>query len=386
MNQEIKTLFKELSCCVLVPTYNNEKTVGDLLSNILCYCDDVIVVDDGSTQATKDILKHFEDRITLHSEDKNRGKGAALKVGFKKAEELGFRYTITIDSDGQHFPEDLELFLNKIKENPDAMILGARNMEQDGIPRKSSFGHKFSNFWFWFETGLKVPDTQTGYRLYPLREVQKLSLFTNRFEFEIEIIVKLAWNSVPVLDVPVKVVYDMENRVTHFRPFQDFARVSLINIYLVVLTLLWHLPIRLFVRGGLWRAIKTEANKPEESAVSKASAIGVGVFCGILPIWGFQMWTALAIAWPFKLNKVMVIAASNISIPPLIPFILYGSYVTGGILMGNESPLLFNRSLVLENVKVNLIQYLIGSSALAIAAGLLSLGMSYLIILAIRKK
>ena len=114
-------------------------------------------------------------------------------------------------------------------------------MSQDGIPKKSSFGNKFSNFWFWFETGIKLDDTQSGYRLYPLQFIPK-RFFTKKFEFEIEVIVRTAWNGIPVKNVPVNVLYDPNERVSHFRPFKDFTRISILNTILVFVTLFYIKP------------------------------------------------------------------------------------------------------------------------------------------------
>jgi glycosyltransferase involved in cell wall biosynthesis len=95
----------------------------------------------------------------------NQGKGNGLKTGFRKAKELGYDYAITIDSDGQHYPDDIPVFVEALlQEKEDVLLIGNRNMSQDGIPKKSSFGNRFSNFWFWFETGIKLEDTQSGYR------------------------------------------------------------------------------------------------------------------------------------------------------------------------------------------------------------------------------
>ena len=141
--------FRAHNCCVLIPTYNNEKTVERVINGVLEYCKDVIVVNDGATDSTPEIIDRYKDQITLIQHPHNIGKGRALRNGFKKAIELGFDYAITIDSDGQHFPENLPDFLKASIENPDALIMGTRNMDQEGVPGKSSFGNKFSNFWFY---------------------------------------------------------------------------------------------------------------------------------------------------------------------------------------------------------------------------------------------
>ncbi len=242
MTSIIQERFRQLKVCVLVPTYNNAGTLGDVVRDILHYTDQVIVINDGSTDRTGDILTAFP-QIHPIGYSKNRGKGWALRRGFKKAIELGFDYSISIDSDGQHFAEDLPKFLIQLEQTPNCLIIGARNMGQAGIPVKSSFGNKFSNFWYRLETGYKMEDTQCGYRLYPLRALQKMQFFTRRFEFEIEVIVRAAWKGIPITAVPVRIFYEEKaKRISHFRPFRDFARISILNTVLVVIALLYIKP------------------------------------------------------------------------------------------------------------------------------------------------
>lgn len=239
--------FVKHKACVLVPTYNNQGTLKHVLDSVLEYTDRIVVVNDGSTDATSEILKAYE-YLHIVSYQKNVGKGWALRQGFSKALELGFDYAITIDSDGQHFAEDLPKFLDKLDEVPGTLAIGARNMEQSSVPGKSSFGNKFSNFWFWVETGLKLPDTQSGYRLYPIFRMRDMKFFTRKFEFEIEVIVRAAWRNIPVTAVPVKVFYaPREMRVSHFRPFKDFSRISVLNTVLVTIALFYINPRNFFL-------------------------------------------------------------------------------------------------------------------------------------------
>ncbi len=119
-------------------------------------------------------------------------------------------------------------------------------MTQENVPKKSSFGNKFSNFWFWFETGTKLEDTQSGYRLYPLQKIPK-NYFTNKFEFEIEVIVRTAWKGIAVKNIPIQVLYDPTERVSHFRPFRDFTRISILNTILVAIAIFYIKPIRFFL-------------------------------------------------------------------------------------------------------------------------------------------
>lgn len=246
--------FAQFKVCVLIPTYNNAKTLPQVLSSVLQHTGQVIVVNDGSTDATVDLLKGFPQVEVVHAK-KNKGKGQALRTGFAKAVERGYDYAITIDSDGQHFADDLPVFLEALEKNPSAIVIGARDMGQEGIPGKSSFGNKFSNFWFWVETGIHLPDTQSGYRLYPVRLMKDISWVTVKYEFEIETIVRSAWKGIPVTSVPIKVFYpDQKERVSHFRPFKDFSRISVLNTVLVLIALLYIKPRDLF------RAIKKKTS------------------------------------------------------------------------------------------------------------------------------
>jgi glycosyltransferase involved in cell wall biosynthesis len=246
MSGSTQERFRDLKVCVLMPTYNNQRTLKHVLDSVLSYTDQVIVVNDGSTDATSDILKSYT-TLDVVSYEKNVGKGWALRKGFERARNLGYDYVISIDSDGQHFADDLPQFLTAIEQAPGALAIGARNMEQSSVPGKSSFGNKFSNFWFWVETGLKLPDTQSGYRLYPIYRMKDINFITKKFEFEIEVIVRAAWCGIDVIPVPVKVFYaEKESRISHFRPFKDFSRISVLNTVLVTLTILYIRPRNLF--------------------------------------------------------------------------------------------------------------------------------------------
>ncbi|GGG47564.1 DUF2062 domain-containing protein [Epilithonimonas arachidiradicis] len=363
---EVQNAISEKKICVLIPTYNNEKTLKRVIDGVLDYTGNIIVINDGSTDSTPKILKNYP-QITVVSLPENKGKGNGLKIGFRKAQELGYHYAITIDSDGQHYPDDIPVFVEALlSEKEDVLLIGNRNMSQDGIPRKSSFGNNFSNFWFWFETGIKLQDTQSGYRLYPLKKIPK-KFFTPKFEFEIEIIVRTAWKHVPVKNVPVKVLYDPAERVSHFRPFRDFTRISILNTILVFITIFYIIPrnfFRNFKKKSLRKFIKEDVLESDGSNRIKAFSIALGTFIGLSPFWGFQTLIVISLAVVFKLNKVLAFVFSNISLPPFIPFIIAASLFIGAPFVSGESDFL-NHDLDFELVKNNLLQYVIGSFILA---------------------
>lgn len=355
-----------LKVCVIIPTYNNQRTLKRLIDSVLEQSPYVIIVNDGSTDSTSEILKNYEHLTQIHH-PKNAGKGIALRNGFKKALELGYDYAITIDSDGQHFASDIPNFLEEIEANGESLLIGSRNMKHESVPGKSSFGNTFSNFWFWFETGIRLEDTQSGYRLYPLRKIPK-KYFTNKFEFEIEVIVRSAWKGIRVKNIPIQVLYDPTERVSHFRPFKDFTRISILNTVLVVIALLYIKPrdfFRKLKKKGFKKFLLENILESDDSNAKKALSIALGVFVGISPFWGFQTVIVLFLAVLFKLNKAISFAFSNISFPPLIPFIIYGSLKIGGFFVSSQTPLLLTSALTFEDVKNNIAQYLIGSFILA---------------------
>ena len=167
----------------------------------------------------------------------NQGKGVALKTGFQEALRLGYSYAVTLDADGQHHPEDVPVLLAQKGEK--TLVVGSRSIR--GKDGRSSFANKFSNFWFTLYTWIKLPDTQTGYRLYPLKNLPSLRLLSARYEAELTLLVFSAWKGLKLVPVPVQVEYP-EDRVTHFRPGKDFTRISILNTLLLFVALFYGYP------------------------------------------------------------------------------------------------------------------------------------------------
>jgi glycosyltransferase involved in cell wall biosynthesis len=356
----------DINGCVIIPTCNNDKTVERLINSVLQIIpkNRIIVVNDGATDSTSAILSKFSTDLLILKNETNRGKGYSLRKGFKKAIELGFANAITLDSGGQHYSTDIPKMILAAYQSKGAVIMGSRNMSQEGVPNKSSLGNKFSNFWFKLETWISLPDTQTGFRIYPLKPLKDLRLFTRKFELEIEVIVRLAWKQIKFIPVSIEVKYDPEERVSPFRSGCDLFRISVLNSVLVLGALFYYYPKKLFSKETFAK-IKLEAVKPEESNLRKSLSIAFGVFMGIFPIWGFQLLVGIPLAVLFRMNKVLFITAANISIPPMIPFIIYLSLLTGsmfGFGTVEFSDLLdFSSSAVQQNLK----QYFIGAILLS---------------------
>lgn len=391
LKPEITEAFEHLKVCVIIPTYNNAPTIASIINNVLEYTPNLLVINDGSTDGTRKIIAEIPNIYTVNYEP-NRGKGRALRTGFKKAIELGYQYAITIDSDGQHFAKDLPVFIKKLQEEGPALIMGARNMSTaENVPGKSSFGNKFSNFWYKVETGIDLPDTQTGYRLYPLKPIGKMRFFTKKYEFEIEVIVRLAWAGVKVVSVPITVYYPpAAERISHFRPFKDFSRISIVNTLLVTICFFYIWPrnfFRFFFRNKNWKQdLKNVLLRPGETDFTKANSVAFGGFMGIVPIWGFQLLLGIPAAHFLKLNKTLFIIAANVSLPPLIPVIVFLSFLMGKPFMGERAVnLSFSDGLTLQTMWVHIEQYIYGAVLLALVVALIFWILTYIFLKTYRK-
>lgn len=242
---------EENEVCAVIPTYQNAKTLLKVVADVHRVVDTVFVVDDGSNDGTAALLdkatgNERPEKVLTHP--KNCGKGAALKTGLTYARQQGFRYAVTVDADGQHRADDIPALLKAVEEEPDALAIGSRGLQHEDMPAKSTFANRFSNFWFALQTLQRLPDTQSGLRVYPLRRLHGLRWMSARYEAELTLLVFSAWAGVKLLPVPVSVYYPpRDQRVTHFRPGRDFTRISVLNTLLCFLMVVYGWP-RIFCR------------------------------------------------------------------------------------------------------------------------------------------
>lgn len=242
---------EENEVCAVIPTYQNAKTLLKVVADVHRVVDTVFVVDDGSNDGTAALLdkatgNERPEKVLTHP--KNCGKGAALKTGLTYARQQGFRYAVTVDADGQHRADDIPALLKAVEEEPDALAIGSRGLQHENMPAKSTFANRFSNFWFALQTLQRLPDTQSGLRVYPLRRLHGLRWMSARYEAELTLLVFSAWAGVKLLPVPVSVYYPpRDQRVTHFHPGRDFTRISVLNTLLCFLMVVYGWP-RIFCR------------------------------------------------------------------------------------------------------------------------------------------
>jgi|TARA_R110002012_G_scaffold273585_1_gene459566 glycosyltransferase involved in cell wall biosynthesis len=365
---------QQLKCCVVMATYNNEITLPKILDGVLAYTEAIILVNDGSTDLAEELLVNYQTITILHL-PKNKGKGNALKKGFKKALEMGYERAITLDTDGQHFPDDLPAFITALEKSEDKnlFIIGDRNMNEADVLATSAKGNRVSGFWVRSVTGLQLTDTQSGFRLYPIKALQKIRFlrWTSKFEFETEVIVRSHWRGIRVVNIPIKVLYP-KDRVSHFRPFMDITRIVVLIIGFLIVKGFYIIPrdfFRQLKKKGFKKFFVEDFLGSGDSSKKKALSIALGVFLGLSPLWGFHTVIVIFLAIFFRLNKVIAFAFSNISLPPFIPFVLWASVRTGNFVLGESSSFSMAELSDFDAIK-HLESYLVGSIVLSVTSAI----------------
>ncbi len=380
----------------VIPTYNNAATIRDVAARTLKQqLDGVLVIDDGSNDCN--VAETLSDitGIAVLAHERNMGKGKAILTALKYLNERDVTYMITIDGDGQHYPEDVENFLPALAEDDHSIIIGVRDFSGQHIPGSSNFGRKFSNFWIMVETGCKVDDAQSGFRAYPVKYISQLHFLSSYYNFEIEVLTKAAWAGITLKSVPVRVWYpeNPEDRVSSFRPFLDNFRITLINIHLVGLRML-PIPhkklagaaddangVKYFIRHPLLalRELLVENATPG----GLAAAAGAGAFFSILPVPGFHTATIIYAAVRLHLNKIMAVSIQHFFMPPLVPLLCIE---TGYFLRHGKWLTEISFDTVCKQLGSRIIEWWIGAVVLSVPLSLLTALIVYVIALLIRRK
>lgn len=375
---------------LLIPVYNHVCTLRSVVEGCLREGHDVLVVDDGSTDGGLDTVADLP--ISRHRLPHNRGKGAAIQAGAALAASLGYEAVITLDADGQHDPADARVLRDVAATAWPAIVLGARQMNALNVPSASRFGMNFSNFWVRLECGRMLPDTQSGYRLYPIALLTRRFL-TRRYTFEIEVLVRGSWAGLPILSTPISVYYPpRDERVSHFRLFRDNLRLTVLHTWLVTRSLIpWphrrlfpeqvreepcasplH-PVRFFGRLSL----------EHTSAGELATAVWVGIFVGSLPIIPFGIVTIVYVSHRLRLNKLAAVGASNVCVAPFVPFLCIE---LGHFLRYGEWWTTFTRHTLLNEIHLRLWEWLLGSLIVGPIIGTVGAVFTYAVVRALRAR
>ncbi|MCF8068342.1 MAG: DUF2062 domain-containing protein [Desulfobacterales bacterium] len=358
---------ERLKILIVIPTYNNRATLSDIVGSALEKSFPVLVVNDGSTDGAMETLAGHDNLFTIGWKQ-NRGKGIALIKAALWATENGYTHIITVDADGQHDPADIHKFVTALESNPHSIILGHRNFQDENVPFSSRFGRKFSNFWVWMCTGLQLKDTQSGYRAYPLLLFNQINFKADRYDFEVEALVKGVWAGLDVNSADVSVSYSEETiNASHFRSVIDNARISWTYTQLVIRNFL-PVPHKILFKteaaGEKKLSVKqpkkslkllfTEATSPREITI----ACMLGIFLGTLPLIAMHSITIVFAATRLRLNRLIALNISHFCAPPFVPVI---AFEIGYFLLHGEFFYAVSFQAVFKEVHLRFFEYLLGA-------------------------
>ena len=217
-----------ISACIVIPVYNHEHAIGAVLERMLRHGLPCILVDDGSAPACARALDALAlahpAQVTLVRLPHNQGKGAAVLCGLRHAAELGYSHVLQIDADGQHDSNDVPRFLAQASANPAAVIAG-HPLYDESVPRLRLYGRYATHIWVWINTlSFDIRDSMCGFRLYPVAPVMAMLArgtgIGARMNFDTDILVRLHWDGVAVINLPTRVRYPADG-VSHFRMWRD---------------------------------------------------------------------------------------------------------------------------------------------------------------------
>ena len=354
-----------------IPLYNHARTLLKVAAAAARQLP-TVVVDDGSTDLRAKHLRTLEKlgvRIIRH--DRNRGKGAAILTVLQAAAAEQADYLVTLDADGQHFPEDLPKFLAAIHAaGQETLVVGSRNFREN-VPAASKFGRAFANFWLRVETGEKCDDCQSGFRAYPVRATLKLNCRARRYAFEAEVLTRAAWGGIKLQTIPIQVFYP-KKRISHFDLWRDNLRLTATHACLVLRRLVpwphrWVAdhprpkPQVLPLLRHPVQAIK-ELARQNATPGDLAAAAAVGTLIAVLPIFGLHTVVILYAAMRLHLNQLMAFSIQHFFAPPLAPFLCIelGFYLRNGRWLTELS-----LQTVGKELHLRLLEWLLGSLLLA---------------------
>jgi uncharacterized protein (DUF2062 family) len=384
---------------VVAPTYNNGGTLADVLAGVSQWRLPILVVNDGSTDQTPQVLETWlksHPRTKFITHPRNRGKAAALRTGFKAAIELGYTHAVTIDTDLQHDPACIGPLLEAARDNPDAYVLGVRDDRATGYPTRSRLGRRISNLLIRLECGVKVSDSQCGMRVWPLELIREVRGRASRFGYESEMITRAGWAGCPIVEVPVNTLYlPPDQRVSHFRPWADSLRSVGMHARLIGRALL-PLPNPIYHSHGkplrkrvTWRDLLKWMNpmrawrEMREGRIGKnefAVAVSVGVFVANLPVYPFQTVTALYLARRLHLNPLAVLGGTQLSTPP-INIALIAAAVWIGHLLRHGAVVVIPRVMSIQGVwellaRPFLLDWLVGAPIIGFVLGAITFALA----------
>jgi uncharacterized protein (DUF2062 family) len=365
---------------VVVPAYNNRSTLAAVAGSALATGYDLLVIDDGSDDDSLRTIADLPCR-TIRFEHQ-RGEATALLHGAELAARHGYDAIVAIAGDGRHNPADIPLLAVAAENHPTpCLVIGACPLSHDAVPRSGRSGNSLTSFLVRLESGLELPDVQSSFRLYPVKELLALNLAPESSGFAVLTIVKLAWSGVQVISVPVS-CHPGDQPIGPAQTMKDAIRL---HSRLVARRLLpW--PHRKLVEQEPFREkfhqsfsgnplkVLGKICREHSSPLWLAMAVWLGIFMGALPLLAIHTIAILYVAHRLHLNKVAAVAASQFCMPPVVPVlcIQMGYYLRNGELLFD-----FSWQRWLLEIHQRFWEWLIGSLLIGPLLGLIGAGVMY---------
>jgi len=386
---------------VVAPVYNHGGAVGAVLTALGKTHLPIIVVNDGSTDATRDVLAGWladgpdDGRRDVCEHRKNRGKASALRTGFGRAAARGFTHVVTIDTDGQHDPAEIERLCAAAAGAPRSLVIGVRELGDVAPPLASRIGRAVSNRLVWWECGVRISDSQSGMRVYPLDALAELDGGASRYGFETQVISRAGWSGVAIIEVAIRCIYEVPGgRTTHFRLVFDTVLAVRMHAALLARALFfvaadkaggvggpmatgsipgrllrWISPVRLL------RMARGESGGRERLAAS----VGTGLAMATLPLYGIKTLLCMWLSARFRLHPLAVISVSSLSTPPIGFLFIAASIFAGHVMVHGSRPGLeldrVRTSGVWEMLGTLTVEWVVGSLVVATVLGLVGYGL-----------
>ncbi len=355
--------------CVIIPTFNNADKLGDIIEGVKEHVESVIVVNDGSMDATEQVICRFPEIYAILFGE-NRGKGCALQAGMHMARAQGFTHAISFDSDGGHDPDDIPHLIDAVKKEPQTLWIGNRvkTQQKNKRPLPAGLFGKAGGLWYRFNTGYSVHDIFCGMRAYPLKELKNLKLHGCRYEFEQDVLIRAAWNGTSVKELKINYLNESgTSGAGHFHPINDSAKIA--GVYVKAALIRVFLPVMSFEVPGnnlkqkIVHVVKQEL-KSHASPLKASLSLSLGVFMGIFPIHGLQVVTLMGLATVFRLNRPLSFLGVCVSSPPLLPLIIVAAVAVGKFIL-SPSMLSLNASVGGPPLFQGAAEFVVGSVILA---------------------
>ncbi len=345
-----------LRICVVIPTFNQARTICETVNDVLRETSfPVLIIDDGSETLVSNALYSWDvrealerGRVWVQRFDRRRGKGQSLQFAIRELVDRGFTHMFTLDGDGQYFAREMAALVELAKKHPWDLIMGMRKRRPVHVPASSRIGRAVNDFWVNYQTGLQIKDSLCGFRIYPLLAVQTMEFWTSHVDFDIEVLSRLVWSGTQVREVEIEAFHSEPEARGRWETLWTGVRTSSWNAWLVTVSLL----------------------KNHESPIELSLALGLGVFAGCTPFYGFHTVIVIALAFMFRLNVIFLWIGTHVSTPIFLPLLIYAEERIGQnwLHVAPEGGL-----------KGDFYQILAGSMVLGLMLGLFTIVVSFLI-------